>query len=161
MDMWILVYAVYLRYWGVIFKLFGKIKFYFKCIREFVIIRNLVRNTSLKWNILIYFLSCDFLYCYLKLGANVLDGTLKYMKKQRLVQRRKPTGFLPNGLVLPWRCYHIPESDLETAGAEILICHHYKTRSQEHYLCSKNFCSKSEYQLIYSYWAILLTYELQ
>lgn len=78
MDMWILFYAVDICCWRVIFKYLGESNLILNVPREFVIIRNLMINTPLKWNILIYFLSCDFfLYCYLKLGANILDETLK------------------------------------------------------------------------------------
>lgn len=62
---------------------------------EFVIIRDLVINTSSKWNILNYFVSCDFLYCYLKWGANKLDESLKKM----MVWHRRASWPLPK-----WPC---------------------------------------------------------
>lgn len=106
--------TVVLCCWGV-FNDLGKSNLILNIPEEFVIIiRDLVINTSFKWNILIYFLSCDFLYWYLKWGANRLDETLRHMKKQWFVKRRKPAGLPPNGLTLPWWCYHIPEFDLET-----------------------------------------------
>lgn len=85
---------------------------------ELVIIRDLVINTSLKWNILTYFPSCGFLSRYLKLGANTLDGTVKTMlcstwRSRGLLKEESQLAFPPSGLTWPWWWYHIPELDLD------------------------------------------------
>lgn len=115
---------------------------------EFVIIRDLVINTSSKWNILNYFVSCDFLYCYLKWGANKLDGSLK---KMMCVAHERASWPLPKwpcitlvmllySRVWPW--------NLQAQQFEFVSTRRLNLRSIRSYW---NCCIKSEYQLNYSY----------
>lgn len=136
-DMCILLYAVHLCYRGVIFKQLAKSNLILNVPGELVIIRDLVINTSLKWNILTYFPSCGFLYRYLKLGANIPDGTVK----TTLCRTRRSRGLFKGESQLafpPMASHYLGDGTifqsltLKLAGSEIWICQHYETGSQEH-----------------------------
>lgn len=98
-DMCILLYAVHLCYRGVIFKQFGKIKSYFKCARGVGYYQGPCDKHFFKVKYPNLFSKLWFSAPLSKIGCkytgwNCEDNVVQHMKKQRLVERRKPAGFL-------------------------------------------------------------------